>query len=229
MVGRDHDCHLLRFLFLVRHRVHLDRLADAQLGPERLLEQLGIVLDHRVGRLQDAGGGAVVLLQLDQAQVREVHLQQGQVFHGGAAPAVDGLVVVAHGGEHGLLAQARHHQLHQLVLARVGVLVFVDHQVAQAALPLVAHRVVVAEQFHRQADQVVEVDRLVGRQGGDIAAVDARRLRLVLGLGLLERLLGGDQAVFPQRDVVLDAADQVLVGGDGQVLHQRIAVIAVHD
>ena len=169
------------------------------------------------------------LFQLDQAQVGEVHLQQRQVFHGGAAPAVDRLVVVAHGGEHGLLAQARDQQLHQLVLAGVGILVFVDHQVAQAALPFVAHRVVVAKQFHRQADQVIEIHRLVRGQGGDITAVDARRLRFILGLGLFQRLLRRHQAVLPQRDVVLDAADQVLVRGNGQVLDQRIAIVAVHD
>ncbi len=173
--------------------------------------------------------GAVVLLQLDHFQVGKIDLQRFQVFDGGAAPGIDRLVVVAHRGEHRLLADAGHQQLHQFVLAGVGVLVFVDQQVAQAALPFVAHVFVVAEQLHRQADQVVEIDRLVGRQRGHVAAVDARRLRLVFVHRVLERGVGVDQAVLPQRHRILDAADQLLVGGRGQVLHQREAVVAVHD
>jgi hypothetical protein len=152
-----------------------------------------------------------------------------QVFDRGAAPGVDRLVVVAHGGEHRLLADAGHQQLDQLVLAGVGVLVLVHQQVAQAALPLVADRLVVAEQFHRQADQVVEIDRLVGRQGRHIAAVDARGLGFVFVLGLLDRVFRVDQAVLPQRDRILDAADFLLVGGDRQVRRPGVAVVAVHD
>jgi hypothetical protein len=79
-VGRNHDRHLLGFLLVVLHAQHLDRLAQAVLGPQRLFEQLGVVADHRVGRLQDARGGAVVLLQLDDLQVGEVDLQRASGF-----------------------------------------------------------------------------------------------------------------------------------------------------
>ena len=86
-------------------------------------------------------------------------LQQAQVFHVGAAPGVDGLVVVADRGEHAALAGE---QLHQLVLAGIGVLVFVDQQVAQLVLPRLQHLGIAAQQLHRQADQVVEIQCLVG-------------------------------------------------------------------
>jgi hypothetical protein len=38
-----------------------------------------------------------------------------------------------------------------------------------------------------------------------------------------------DQAVLPQRNVGLDAPHHLLVGGDGHVLDQRAAIVAVHD
>ncbi len=96
-------------------------------------------------------------------------------------------------------------------------------------MPFIAHRLVAAEQFHRQADQIVEIDRLIGRQRCHIAAVNPRCLRFVFGNGLLDGLFGIDQAVLPERHGSLDAADQLLIGGNRQVLHNREAVIAIHD
>ena len=148
MVGRDHDGHLLRLLLVRLHAQHLDRFAQAMFRPQRLFKQFRIVANHGVGRIEHAHGGAVILLQFDHAQVGEVRFQGLQIFHGGAAPGINGLVVVAHGRKHRLLADARHHQFHQFVLAGVRILVFVDEQIAQTALPLVAYGSVVAEQFH---------------------------------------------------------------------------------
>ncbi len=229
VVGRDHDRHLVGFLVVVLHAHHLDRLAQAVLGPERFFEQLRVVADDGIRRLQDARGGTVVLFQLDDAQVGEVDLQRLQVLDRGAAPGINRLVVVADGREHRLLADAGDQQFHQLVLAGVGVLVLVHQQVAQAALPAVADRIVIPEQLHRQADQVVEVDCLVGLQGRHVAAVDAAGLGFVLVLGLLDRVVRVDQAVLPQRDGVLDAADFLLVGGEAKIGDDGVAIVAVHD
>ncbi len=48
------------------------RLTLAQLAEQGLGKQLGVGADHVVGRAQDGAGGAVVLLQLDDLQLREV-------------------------------------------------------------------------------------------------------------------------------------------------------------
>ncbi len=179
--------------------------------------------------MQNAGGRAVVLFQLDDTEIGEVDLQLLQVFDGRAAPCIDRLVVVAHGGKHRFFADPGDQQFYQLVLAGVGVLVFIDQQVAQPALPFITHRFLVAEQFHRQTDQVVEIDCLIGRQGGDVTAVDARSLRVIFGNRVFQCGVGIDQAVLPQRHRSLDAADQLLVGRERQVLHQRKTIVAVHD
>ena len=117
---------------------HAHRLAVAQRAPQLLLEQLRVAGDHVVGRAQDVAGGAVVLLQRDQLQPGKVLRQPPQVVDGGAAPAVDALVVVAHRGEQAVAAFVRvfDQRLQQLVLHRVGVLDFVDQHVVELLLPL---------------------------------------------------------------------------------------------
>ncbi len=179
--------------------------------------------------MQNARGGTVILFQLDHSQIGKIDLQLLQVFNCRAAPCIDRLIVIAHCRKHRFLADARDEQLYQLVLTSVGVLVFIDQQVAQPALPFITHRFLVAKQFHRQADQVVEINCLIGGQGGDVTAVNARGLRVVFGNRVFQRGVGIDQAVLPQRHRSLDAADQLLVGRERQVLHQRKTIVAVHD
>jgi hypothetical protein len=69
LVGRQLHHH--RFGLVLRGLAghHGHRLAGAVLGPQLLVEELLVVGDHRVGGVQDARGGAVVLLQLDDPQV----------------------------------------------------------------------------------------------------------------------------------------------------------------
>ena len=72
-------------------------------GPQHLVDPLGIVGDQGIGRLQDRGGGAVVLLQLHHrgggltgGPVTEVVLKAHQDREIGGAEAVDALVRVTH-------------------------------------------------------------------------------------------------------------------------------------
>ena len=78
-----------------------DRIAGAEVAPELLLVELGVVADDGVGRGQDAAGRAIVLLERDDPQLRVVGRQTLQVLDRRAAPAVDALVVVADRGEVG--------------------------------------------------------------------------------------------------------------------------------
>ena len=205
---------------------HAHRLAVAERAPELFLEQLRVVGDHVVRRAQDVAGGAVVLLQRNHLQARVVLRQPLQVEGGRAAPAVDALVVVTHGGEHRALAGQR---FQQLVLDGVGVLVLVDQHVAQRVLPLRAHRVVAQQQFLRQRDQVVEIDRLVGGQPFFIAGHHARRHALVV-VGCRSVGLRAVQAlVLPAADGPLPAPRQRVVGRRAGVFQDRQHVVAVED
>ena len=92
-------------------------------------------------------------------RVREIVLEIENVLDVGAAPAIDRLVFVAH---HADVVVRLREQAHQLVLAAVGVLILVDHDVAQAPVPGLARGVVVLQQAHGFEQQIVEIQR-VGR------------------------------------------------------------------
>ncbi len=100
------------FAVLVLAAQHRIGIAMAHLAPQLLLEHMGIVGDEHVGALENATGGAVVLLQ-------HHHLERGEVtlssirFSVARRASVDRLVVIAHHGELGALL---HQHLHQQVL-----------------------------------------------------------------------------------------------------------------
>ena len=181
---------------------------------------------HVVGRPQDGAGGAVVLFELDDAQLWVVLRQAPQVVQRGAAPAVDGLVVIAHGGE---VPPRADQAFEQLVLGGVGVLVLVDQHMAQALLPLGPHIGVRAQELEGQADQVVKVHTLVGAQALLVAGHEPCQLTLPFALGLGQRLLGVEALVFPQAQGPLPLAGGGVVGGAPTVFEQAQHVVAVED
>ena len=187
-----------------------DLVTVTELGPELLVEQLLVVRDDVVGGLQDAHRRPVVLLQRDDLERREFGRQPLQVVDVGAAPAVDRLIVVAHGGELGADAGQ---QFQELVLAGVGILVFVDQQVAQAVLPFLSDRRMLAEEPDRQADQVIEIHRLVGPERRLVGNEGMRSQRFVLVARQLPRRFRRDQRILPVRDHRLQPAQRPLVGG----------------
>ena len=196
----DHAC---GFAFIVAADADLDRVAVAQFRPQGFLEQLLVMCDDVVGSLQDTHCRPVVLFQFDDFQTREFIRQFFQIGDVGTAPAVNGLIVIAHRSE--LLAYAGE-LLEQLVLAGVGVLVFIDQQVAQAVLPLLGNVRMRCEQSYRQADQVVEINRLVGFQGGFVTQVSIGGERFVFVAGDLAGGFRADQRVFPVGDDGLQVA-----------------------
>ena len=80
------------------------------------------------------------MLELDDFECGKVLRQAAQVVERGATPAIDRLVIVAHSGEAGFLADQT---LEHFVLRGVGVLVFVDQYMCELRLPFFTHFVVV--------------------------------------------------------------------------------------
>ena len=62
----------LRLMVFVIGREHLQLYAIAQFGKQTLLENVWVIGNQDVSRLQDAPGRTVVLLQLDHLQRREI-------------------------------------------------------------------------------------------------------------------------------------------------------------
>ena len=202
--------HVLRFFFLVLGGHDVQRVAVTVFAPQVFFVQPGVVGDDAVGGAQDADGRAVILRQLDDFQARVILVQLVQVFHVGTAPAINRLVVIAHCGK-----RARHagEQFHNLVLAGVGVLVFVHQQVTQLLAPLFQHLGVAGKQLGRQPDQIIEIHRLIRLERVLIAQVNLGVGSVEVGFGAVQCGDGRHQRVFPRRDAPLRAADFLLVGG----------------
>ena len=155
----------------------------------------------------------------------------------GAAPAVDRLVVVA---DHAEVAPPAGQPPHQGKLRGVGVLVLIDHDVAEALLVFLLDLGEVIEKPDHQHDQVVEVDGVVALQALLVFGVDARRhladdvalhegsevrraKQSILGIGDLPDDGVRLQAVV-RSDVMHQVPDQaLLVGG---AVNAEVALVA---
>ena len=108
-------------------------LADRGIRIERLAEPRAIVRDEPGGRAQDVAGRAIVAFEPDDFRARKIALEPQNVVDVGAAPAVDRLIVVADAAD---VAMPGGEQPQPQILDVVGVLIFVDQDVAEAALIL---------------------------------------------------------------------------------------------
>ena len=129
-------------------------------GEERLAEPAFVVRDQARGGGEDVAGRAVVPLQPDHGRAGKIALEAQDVVHLGAAPAIDRLVVVADAAD--VLVLLRE-QPQPEILRDVGVLVFVDQHVAEAALVIGEHIGPLAEEpqaFEQQVAEIGGVQRL---------------------------------------------------------------------
>ena len=211
--------------------VQRDALAPVVLGPERLLLAPRVVGDHLVGGVQYVAGGAVVLLQLDGHALGEVLLEVQYVPKVGPAPAVDGLVVVAH---HAQVVPIPRQQPHQHVLGGVGVLVFVHQYVAEFVPVVVQHRRLLGEQLQGLDQQVVEVQGVVALQRLLVEPVGLVQLVAAeVVAGFLQPFRGRQQPVLGVGDDGADLLGRVLLVAELQFLRHgldhRHAVVLVVD
>ena len=226
--------HPLRFGVVAGGLKHAHGLARARVGAQVFAQTLAVVRDELVGRVQDVAAAAVVLLELDLVLHPKLAHEVGHVAHARAAKGVDALVVVAHGkqgvGAVAVLRQRAEH-LEPGVLQLVGVLELVDQDVAKAALVVLAHRGVVAQDFIAAQHQLTKVHHAF-----------ALALRFVQGveLDLFSRLfvarhhVGRAQALFfAAADEVLHLLGRVTVGVDvvllAQALDRRELVLSVEN
>jgi hypothetical protein len=207
---------------LVVELADLDRVAPAEVRPQRLLHAPAVVRDDRVGRVEDRLRGAVVLLQPDHGRVREVVLEVEDVADVGPAEAVDRLVRIAHHEQ--VAVRLAGQQLQQAVLRVVRVLVLVDEDVAEGRAVAGADLGEELQHVHRAAEQVVEVHRVRAVQallvevvdvgdgllevGADELAVGGGVAQLVLGVGDLVVQRGGGEALGVDAQLVDAALDQ---------------------
>ena len=165
-----------------------DRLALVAGGPQLLAETAAVVVDQRVGGLEDGRGGTVVLLQADDPGAGKILLEVLDVLDARAAPAVDRLVVVA---DHEYRRFGPGQQPQPGVLDGIGVLELVHQDMTEAALVVPADVVVVANQFQRAQQQLGKVDDPGALAQLLVQHIDAQQLlthRIVAGIDMLRSL-----------------------------------------
>ena len=204
---------------LVVRLIETDLVAVAPVGEEALGLATRVVRDHGVGCGEDMTGGAIVLLELDDARLGIVLLEGEDVLDVGTAPAVDGLVVIAH--DHEVLVLGRE-QVGDRVLDVVGVLILVHADLAETILVALEHVRVLGEQLIGLDQQVVEVHRVGAGKAALEHGIHASGLageRVVVPRGLVGHLLGRDHRVFRLGDTRADRLQRELLGVDIELGH----------
>ena len=218
-----------------------DLLSGALMAPDVLLDLPAVVADHRVGRLHDVLGAAVVLFEFEglDAEVGEVPLEVQDVLDGRAPEGVDRLGVVTHHADVARALGVHHQLLDDGVLQGVRILELVHQHVLELAAVLVGHLSVVLQQFEEAEEQVVKIHRAGLLAAGHVGGVDLADERHLGGLILRQQFgrlgveLGGDQAGLGAGDPVLDGVGLVDLLVQVHLLHdlvdQAFGVVRVVD
>jgi hypothetical protein len=207
-------------------------------GAEFLVEvaALGLGVEHAVGEGEDLGRGAVVGLDAVDDRALVPVGERHDVLEVGAAPRVDALRVVAHGHD----AVVRGEFVHYLGLDGVGVLVFVDEDVAEAVVEILGDVGGVGQELQPEFEQVVIVADLVLALlllvgGGELreAVADLAVLREVALDGVVEGELGvageGEDAEERAGARVGLLLEEGLVDGLDGLLEEGLGLVGVED
>ena len=179
---------------LVTSSIQMNLFARALFRPQGLFLTASVVSDDLIGCVQDVGGGAIVLLQLDNGGVGVILLEIKNVADVRAAPAVDGLIVITHDAEVAALVSE---QLDHHVLGVVGVLILVHHDVTETFAVALQHRRMIRQQLEGLDQQIVEIQGVVGLQAGLILQIDiVDHLAAVILLGFAEPLVRAHELVL---------------------------------
>ena len=174
-------------------------------GPNGLFQLCFVAPNDGVSRVDDALGGAVVLLQLKDFQFGKVFFKVENVLNVGSAEGVDALGVVSH---HTDVTPDRRQLFGNQVLGYIGILKLVYQHVVKALLVLVKHVEVLTEQHIGVKEQVVEVHGVGPEAALHVALVKGGHVRL--GSGFVFRPNSRIVAISAPRDqLILSARDAV--------------------
>ncbi len=220
-----------RFRLAIPDAANLDLLAAGRLGPQGLAQPPAVGRDQPGGGGEDVFGGAIVALQPDHPGAGKIALEAQDVVHLRAAPAIDRLIVVADAAD---ILPPLGQQPQPEVLGDIGVLIFVDQQIAETLVIVGQHIRMLGEQGQVVQQQIAEIagvedaqPLLIHRIEGHAAI--AGEMRAFGRRGLFRR----PAPVFP----VIDQAGQMLgrpalgvdVFGFEKLLDQALLIVGVDD
>ena len=187
-----------RFLLAVPHAPDADLVARIDPGPQGLAEPSFVMGDQAGGGAQYVRRRAVIALQADHPRARKVLLEFQDVADLGAAPGIDGLVVVADAAQ---VLAGLGKQPQPEILGHVGILVFVHQQIAETVLILGQNIRVLGEQGQIVEQQVAEIGRVEGAEPVLIRGVELHQTPVGHGAAfLLRHLFRRQAAILPALD-----------------------------
>jgi hypothetical protein len=200
-----------RLLHLAGQFLDHDGFARGLGGPQVLGLARTIVADDLARGVEDARGGAIVLLQGNDLSVRKIGLELEYIADVGPAPGIHALVVVS---DHADIAVLSGQGLGQHVLGVVGVLILIHEHMLEHLLIKSPHLFVVADEL---ASLEQEVSKIQGSGRVQLALIS----QVYVGSGLA-RGFGRGHGV----DGVGLRVEQVVLGpGDDAHIHGRLAAL----
>ena len=194
------------------------------------IEAFLVGLDHAIGGFHDALRRPVVDLEIDARGIREILLEIEDVPDVRLPPRVDRLVGITH---HEKVAVPFRECGDEDVLDAVGVLVFVDHDVAEPLLVGLEHRRCLVEHFERLAEEVVEIDGIGLGEDALVGLVHPSDHLVVVGHRLCAEFLRGKEHRFRRGDAREGATGcqlfRIEPDGDDRLLHCLLLVRIVID
>jgi heavy metal translocating P-type ATPase/RND family efflux transporter MFP subunit len=184
-----------RLIAFVAHGHELRPLRGTALGPEVLGVALGGERDDGVGRGEDRLGRAIIAVERDDLRRRREALRKLEnVAHSGGAEGVDGLRIVADDGEPLALGLQGEQDGG---LEAIGVLIFVDENMIEAAADLLGERVVL-HHLRPIEQEIIVIEHILRLLRLDIGGEQSAQLVMPArapGEGAEQRLLERDFGV----------------------------------
>ena len=187
---------VLRLLVLIVGDVKLYLVAVVLIRPQLLALAPLIVADNGVGSIQYVAGAAVILLKADGAALLILALERENILYRRAAEFIDALVIVADDAD---IAEAAREQRREQVLQAVRILILVDEDVSETALPVCTRVLVLLKELNGEEYQIVKVHSPGGKHAAHVLRVYLARLaaeEIPARLGLTQILLRADLLIL---------------------------------
>ena len=122
-------------LIVISHRPDKPDVFTFMVVCPQLLRNLPLVVaDNLVGNLQDILGASVILLEFDYFNLIIIFSKKQDILDGCTPKGIDGLCIITH---HAYIFMCRSQEFNNLVLSRIGILVLIDHDMAEFVLVFV--------------------------------------------------------------------------------------------
>ena len=126
--------------------------------PECLVLPPYIVMNHRIGRIQNIGSRTIILLQFDDRRIWKLTFKIQNILNIGSPELVDGLVVVPHDTQIPILGRQNPDQME---LYCIRVLILVHHNIAKPLLVVIQHIRLSLKQLYCPHQKVIKIQSIV--------------------------------------------------------------------